>query len=476
MSIFMVVLCFAKDQNASAQEKNQSLRVHFIDVGAGDAALIQYGEGQKAQYALIDAGPVYYQRTNKQNVNTSDRVHQYLNERKITHLEFVLLTHPHQDHIGGMIKILDDPTIKIDKIYGNDINQKLLQSSDDLKQQTAQTAIMKEYRDPEGVYKSVIEKMEQRIAQGKMQYIIPKPGQKVKIGKAVLTFYGPIQNNYAYARRGDLNYRQVNKYSIVSKLSYGKNTFLMTGDAQKDTIEVLLKKGYNLQAQVLKVPHHGMQDIIKNGNNLRSDHTLLFQHVKAKVAIISNGYDNIYKAPHKKVLQDLSASDIYDTGSRGTIVVTADGKKISIKVQKGKGPRQKRVKKGPQNAKIKSNLRGIKTLELKKKDKTIIKSKKPIKFKFAASYGVSEKKTVQFKIVPINKKATKYQWLTGENIKYSKENQKARIYVRFINCAGYQTTRKSNIFIIEKKKDKKKQKERKENDKTDCDRYRWNIS
>ena len=473
IAILMIVLSLTKEKQVPAKEQHPSLKVHFIDVGAGDGALIQYGEGKKAHYALIDAGPVYYQKRNKQKINTSDRVHQYLKKRGITHLEFVLLTHPHQDHIGGMIKILDDPTIKIDKIYGNDINLKLLQSSDNLTQQTVQTATMKEYRDSEGIYETVIEKINQRISQGKMQYIVPKPGQRIKIGGATLTFYGPIQNNYAYARRGDLNYRQVNKYSIVSKLSYGKNTFLMTGDAQKDTIEVLLKKRYNLQAQVLKVPHHGMQDIIKNGKNIRSDHTLLFQHVKAKAAIISNGYDNIYKAPHKKVLQDLSASDVYDTGSRGTIIVTANGKKISIKVQKGKGPRQKRVKEGPQNAKIKSSLKGIKTLELKKKDQTIIKSKKSIRFKFIASYGVSGKKTVQFKIVPINKKAKKYPWLTGENIEYSKENQKARIYVRFINCAGYQTTRKSNIFIIEKKKDKKKemQKERKENDKTNRNRH-----
>lgn len=461
----------SKNVDAAKQSRKQQtpLKVHFIDVGAGDAALIQYGSGNTAQYALIDAGPVYYERTNKQRIDTSDRVRQYLKKQGISHLKFVLLTHPHQDHIGGMIKILDDPSIQIDTIYGNDTNLQLLQSSDDKNQQTAQTAAMKEYRDNEGVYETVIEKMTQRMDQGTLRYVVPKPGQKVRIGNAVLTFYGVINNQYSYARKGDLNYRQVNKYSIVSKLSYGSNTFLMTGDAQKETIELLIKRGYNLQAQVLKVPHHGMQDILQNTSGVRSDHNTLFQRTKAKISVISNGYDNIYKAPHKKVLQDLSNTDVYDTGRRGTIIISGDGKKLFVKVQKGKGPSQKKVTTGPKNPKIKSSLKGIKTLELKEKDKSkkILKSKKAIRFHFTASYGVSGKKAVRFKIVPVNKKANKYPWIAGEKIEYKKAGQQVRLYVQYTNHAGYQTTRKTNVFTIEKKKQtKKKQTKKKQEKKT----------
>lgn len=142
-----------------------------------------------------------------------------------------------------------------------------------------------------------------------------------------------------------MNYRQVNKYSIVTRLTYKSNSFLFTGDAQKETIEQLVKKGYNLQAQVLNVPHHGMQDILKNTKKARSDHRYLFQRVKAKIAVISNGYKNSYKAPHKKTLNELKTANVYDTGSRGTIVITSDGKRLSVKVQKGKGPSYKRTKK-----------------------------------------------------------------------------------------------------------------------------------
>ena len=83
---------------------------------------------------------------------------------------------------------------------------------------------------------------------------------------------------------------------------------------EKETIEQLVKKGYNLQAQVLKVPHHGMQDILKNTKKARSDHRYLFQRVKAKIAVISNGYKNSYKAPHKKTLNELKTANVYDTG------------------------------------------------------------------------------------------------------------------------------------------------------------------
>ena len=95
-----------------------------------------------------------------------------------------------------------------------------------------------------------------------------------------ITFYGPLENNYKYGRQVDLNVRQENKYSIVTRIVYGKNSFLMTGDAQRETIEKIIKKGYNLQAQVLKEPHHGYQDVKEKDKLIAgrtSDHKLLIE-------------------------------------------------------------------------------------------------------------------------------------------------------------------------------------------------------
>ena len=99
----------------------EKFHIDFIR-GRRDAALLQYGDGDSARYALIDAGPDYYTRTNGSKVDTSERVHKYLTDHKVTKLEFVLLTHPHRDHIAGMINILEDENIKIDKIYGNNFD------------------------------------------------------------------------------------------------------------------------------------------------------------------------------------------------------------------------------------------------------------------------------------------------------------------------------------------------------------------
>ena len=90
----------------------QTFKIHFIDVGCADAALLQYGEGTEAKYALIDTGAVSYHESTDSTIDlTKTPVYEYLNKLGVKHLEFVLLTHPHQDHIGGMEKILSDTTI-----------------------------------------------------------------------------------------------------------------------------------------------------------------------------------------------------------------------------------------------------------------------------------------------------------------------------------------------------------------------------
>ena len=116
----------------------QTFKIHFIDVGCADAALLQYGEGTEAKYALIDTGANQYHNTKDTTIDTTKTpVYEYLNKMGVKHLEFILLTHPHQDHIGGMEKILSDTTIKIDKIYGNDLNIQYLKSSEDKSKQSS---------------------------------------------------------------------------------------------------------------------------------------------------------------------------------------------------------------------------------------------------------------------------------------------------------------------------------------------------
>ena len=97
-------------------------------------------EKKNAKYALIDSGAYSYETTDHDTIDVSDRVHQYLLDHGVKHLEFVVLTHPHGDHIGGMKKILEDKNITIDTIYGNPLEFEYLESSEDKEKQTEETA------------------------------------------------------------------------------------------------------------------------------------------------------------------------------------------------------------------------------------------------------------------------------------------------------------------------------------------------
>ena len=284
----------------------QTFKIHFIDVGCADAALLQYGEGTEAKYALIDTGANQYHNTKDTTIDTTKTpVYEYLNKMGVKHLEFILLTHPHQDHIGGMEKILSDTTIKIDKIYGNDLNIQYLESSEDKSKQSADetnwtefdTKIYKNFKTALEARNKLAEQAEDKTEKEnlKVDYVVPTAGETINFGEAKMTFYGPLENDYQYGRKVDLNTRQENKYSIVTKIVYGSNSFLMTGDAQKETIEKIIAKGYDLTAQVLKEPHHGFQDVteeeLANGYQY-SDHKTVIDASQASIAIISNGYMN----------------------------------------------------------------------------------------------------------------------------------------------------------------------------------------
>ena len=298
---------------------------------------------------MIDTGANQYHNTKDTTIDTTKTpVYEYLNKMGVKHLEFILLTHPHQDHIGGMEKILSDTTIKIDKIYGNDLNIQYLKSSEDKSKQSSDETNWTEFDTK--IYKNIKAALEARnkLAEEaedktekenlKVDYVVPTAGETISLGEAKMTFYGPLENDYQYGRTVDLNTRQENKYSIVTKIVYGSNSFLMTGDAQKETIEKIIAKGYDLTAQVLKEPHHGFQDVteeeLANGYQY-SDHKTVIDASQASIAIISNGYKNVNQTPESNVLRDLSGMDVYQTSDKGTIVVSSDGKNLSVSAQKG---------------------------------------------------------------------------------------------------------------------------------------------
>lgn len=344
MTIGMIITG-GSTSSVKAAEKTK-FKIHFIDVGCADAALLQYGEGSSAKYALIDSGAASYHESTDETIDqTKTPAYEYLKKMGVTHLEFVIITHPHQDHIGGMAKILSDEDILIDTIYGNDLNVEYLKSSDNKDEQSSETARWTEFDTQ--VYNNFKQTLEERNEKAensflkrklKVKYVVPTAGDEISFGGAKIKFYGTLENDYQYGRKVNLNTRQENKYSIVTKITYGSNTFLMTGDAQQETIEKIVKKGYDLTAQVLKEPHHGYQDVTEENKKIpgyTSDHKYLIDRTGANIAVISNGYKNKGKVPYPSVLKDLSKLNVYETSDRGTIIMTSDGSQLSIETEKG---------------------------------------------------------------------------------------------------------------------------------------------
>lgn len=273
-SIFLIILLciftYAGCKNVKPASivppSKDKLLVHFIDVGQGDSILIQANN----KNLLIDAGP-----KNKD-------VTSYLKKCGIKTLDYVIATHPHEDHIGGMSSVID--SFNIGSFYAP---KKIANSNS---------------------FKNMVVALNKK----KLQIAPAKAGEKLDIAKNIIcTIIAPNNNSY----------KEVNNYSAILKLTYGNTSFLFTGDAEALSEEEILKKGFNIKADVLKIGHHG-------SNSSTSANFL--NEVNPKVAIISCGKGNDYGHPHKETLSKLKNNNtmLYRTDLDGTIILESNGNKI----------------------------------------------------------------------------------------------------------------------------------------------------
>lgn len=249
------------------------VEVHFIDVGQGDSILVETDTAAM----LIDAG----------DNNKGQVVVDYLKSQNIKKLDYVIGTHPHSDHIGGMDTVLN--AFPVDTIIMPDM-----------------TSNSKTFED----VLDAVEKQNLRITKSVV-------GTEYNLGQAFFTILAPNTSSYY----------ELNDYSIVIKLTNGSNTFLLTGDAGIRSEEEMLANGEDLSADVLKIAHHG-------STSASSDSFL--DAVNPTYAVISVGKDNEYGHPNQQILQALNARniEIYRTDVQGTIVFTSDGKNISVNKDK----------------------------------------------------------------------------------------------------------------------------------------------
>lgn len=259
---------------ADVADVRGELKISYINVGQADSILIQQGNNSM----LIDAG----------NNGDSVTVKKYISSQGISKLDYVVGTHPHEDHIGGLDHVIN--SFQTGKIY----MPKAISSTK--------------------TFKDVVVAIKNK----KMNATVPVPGETFKLGEANCMILGPVNSNS----------EDLNTYSIVIKITFGNNKFLFTGDAQESNEEDMINKGYDLTADVLKVGHHGSHT---------STYENFLNKVNPKYAVISVGEGNSYGHPHKGTMERLQGKEIkvYRTDECGTIVCTSDGKNISFNVNPG---------------------------------------------------------------------------------------------------------------------------------------------
>lgn len=252
---------------------NETLKIHFIDVGQADSMLIQIGD----KACLIDAG----------NNEDSELVTSYLEKVGVTKLDYIIGTHPHEDHIGGLDAVIEN--FQIDKV------------------------ILPEYTLTTKTFLDVLDAIEDK----ELKITKPMVGDKYKLGDASFTIIAPVKSDY-----GD----NANNYSVGIKLEYGKTSFVTVGDAEIVAEKDILGTDIDLTADLYKASHHG-------SHTSNSDEFL--SAIDPTFAVISVGEGNSYGHPNSNVVTTLLEDDvqIYRTDKQGTIVVTSDGVNLSFQTK-----------------------------------------------------------------------------------------------------------------------------------------------
>lgn len=259
-------------ENTKTYNTDDGAILHVIDVGQGDSILLQSG----VYNILIDAGPN----------SAEESLVSYLNSAGVDRLDCLVLTHPHEDHIGGADLVIE--TFDID------------------------TVLMPDCTSTSAAFENVLDALEER----ELSVTVPERGDKFSLGGLYFTVLAPSGTDY----------KETNDYSIVLKAEYGDTAFMLTGDAEALSENEIIEEfgeGF-LICDVLKAGHHGSST---------SNTEKFVRALSPKYAAVSCGLDNSYGHPHKEIrdLFDSMGIEWYRTDYDGSIVFISDGKTVTVK-------------------------------------------------------------------------------------------------------------------------------------------------
>lgn len=254
---------------------SSTFQIDFIDVGQGDAALVECD----GHYMLVDGG----------GSKKSDLIYTYLKNRKITYLDYIVATHPDADHIGGLSAALNYAAVG--------------------------TALSPVTTHTTKTFQSFLKYLQKQ----NKQITVPAAGDTFMLGSASVYVLGPVSAS-----------EESNNNSIVLRIVYGETSFLLTGDAEFDEEREIIDSKADLHSTLIKIAHHGSK---------YSTSYYWLREVAPEYAIISVGADNQYGHPTDDVLSRLRDADVktFRTDINGDIICKSDGKTITVTPSKNAG-------------------------------------------------------------------------------------------------------------------------------------------
>lgn len=251
--------------------------VYYLDVGQGDCSVIRCGD----EVLMIDTG----------TENSYTDITSSLVTLDIETIDYLIISHQHDDHMGSAAKIMSEYTVK--------------------------NIIMPRLSEENMVTTIAYEEMLQSIADNGVNPIAAEPGYEFFLGEASCRLLAPLKQD-----------DNINNMSVITKICYKDTSFIFQGDAEKKVENSLLRNEVDLTADIIKLGHHG--------SNTSSTEKYL-KAVNPKAAVISCGLGNSYGHPHPDVLTRLKVLgiDTYTTAELGWIEAVSDGEKITVTTQKG---------------------------------------------------------------------------------------------------------------------------------------------
>lgn len=295
--IYDLILTFKMQKIADADNDSyenpffcNDVNLHMVDVGQGDGFVITH----KDKVIVVDCGTILH----------SSNMKNYLEKLKVKRINVLILTHPHQDHFGGLANILCN--FRVDKIYTTEVSSK------------AKMTLVERFHMYK--YNYIIGKFNRINNYYKVESYKTTDGmlKSFEVGDIKFEFLGPIDQ-----------YENMNDDSLVFKMIYKNTSVLFTGDIEeKAELDLIEKYGDELKVDILKIPHHGSRT---------SSNEDFLKTVNPKYALISCEYDNSLWHPHQKtssLLEEL-AIILYRTDEAGDITLTLDGYSVNSNSTKG---------------------------------------------------------------------------------------------------------------------------------------------